>query len=183
LRGLTANMFSAAGVIDPWTYAWAPNGRARDMGLYEIAKDFTPTIFGGSGFLVAVKLWFDVRAARKAEKVAKATQEIDLIKIAREVAGATIADLRTQVGELQKQLTDVQTEFASFRKIHDTMIADKEAELALLRGKVRALEATVDAYERLLTANNIPHEKPSQPFFELRESELWPLPPPPGATP
>lgn len=141
------------------------------MGLLEFLKDFGPLIFGGSGFLTAVKVWFDARAARKAEAATRASQEIDLIKIAREVAGATIADLRTQVGDLQKQLGDVQAEFATFRKTHETMIADKNAELAMLRGQVRSLKATVDAYERLLTQHNIPHTKPVEPFTDLREGE------------
>lgn len=177
-------MFSPAGVLDRCWIAFPPtNGRGRDVGLFTELKEWLPAAFGGSGLLVAARLWFDARQARKSEKAAKDVQRTDLVRIAQDAAGAVIADLRKEADRLREQLDKLDAEFATFRKAHDTMIADKEAELALLRGKVRALEATVDAYERLLTANNIPHEKPAQPFFELRESELWPMPPQPGVTP
>lgn len=174
-------MYLTAGVVGPCSIV-RHAGYGRDVDLPQLLKEWVLPLGGLGGLAASVKLWIDASAARKSEKATKATQRTDLIKIAQDAAGAVIADLRAEVDRLHKQLAEVHAEFGSFRKAHDSMIADKEAELALLRGKVRALEATVDAYERLLTANNIPHEKPAQPFFELRESELWPLPPPAGAT-
>jgi septal ring factor EnvC (AmiA/AmiB activator) len=145
----------------------------------EIAKDVA--IFGGglSGFAALVKLRWDARENLRKAQAAQATTRTDLIKIAQDAAGAVIADLRTEIDRLRGQLDEVEAEFATFRKAHDTMIADKDAELALLRGQVRQLSATVDAYERLLTAHDIPHERPTQIFYEIRGGEVRAVDPSP----
>lgn len=173
----------SAGVLDPWFIAYPPKGRARDVDGFHALKDFWPALLA---LVAALKFWLDARTARRAElgaklaaDEAKAVQRTDLIKIAHDVAGELIAELRTEADRLRKRVADLDAEFATFRKVHDKMVADKDAELALLRGRVKSLEATLDAYERLLTHNNIPHAKPAEHFIALRggEAEIVPLVP------
>lgn len=176
-------MAAAAGVLDPWFIAYPPEGRARDVDGLHALKDFWPAVLA---LVAALKFWLDARVSRRAElgarlaaDEAKAVQRTDLIKIAHDVAGGLIAELRTESDRLRKRVAEIETEFASFRKVHDKMIGDKEAELSLLRGRVKSLEATLDAYERLLTQNNIPHAKPAEHFTVLRDgvAEAVPLVP------
>jgi len=155
----------------------------------DIAKDIA--VFGGgaSGFVALLKLRWDAQdrlrkakeaeaaaaAERSAAEAAKEANRNELVQIATEAAGKVISDLSREIDRLRKQLDEVEAEFAEFRKAHDTMIADKEAELLLLRGRLRQLEATVDAYDRLLTAHAIPHERPPQIYYENRAGETRPI--------
>src|SRR6185369_16900067 len=116
---------------------------------------------------------------RRAAEAAKEANRNELVQIATEAAGRVISDLSKEIDRLRKQLDEVEAEFAEFRKAHDSMILEKDAELALLRGQVRQLSATVDAYERLLTAHDIPHERPAQIFYEIRGGEVRPVDPSP----
>lgn len=108
------------------------------------------------GVLPWVKMWRDGRKAR-------ATDAATLIKLAQQVAEDAIKDLRNRVKELEDEVTEL-------RKEHAQSIAAKDAKIALLEGELRQAWATADAYERLLTDNDIPHEKPSQPIWRVPAS-------------
>jgi len=151
--------------------------------------DLVP-LLGAGGFFAGcaaiAKLWFDRSDARRDAKSARDVQRADLIKIAQDAAGAIIADLREDVDRERREhaktrarLDELDAEFATFRRTHDTMIADRDAELALLRGRVRALEAERDALARILDHHNIPHPPTAQPFFELRDGRVDPVTVPP----
>lgn len=100
----------------------------------------------------------------------------DLVKIAHDAAASVIGDLRKEIDRshqeidrLHRQQEELEREFAEFRRTHDTMIADKDAEIALLRGRLREAEAIIQAQDRLLDRHGIPHEHP-------RSSAFWGVP-------
>lgn len=57
------------------------------------------------------------------------------------------------------------------RKDHAEKITAKDAEIALLRGRLRQALATADTYERKLTENKIPHEPPAPPFWLIEAGD------------
>jgi hypothetical protein len=116
-------------------------------------------LWAGFAVVAAPGLWA-VWKQSSADRVIARKERVDLIRIAQEVSAETIADLRRRVEELEGEVN-------AMRKEHTESIAAKDAELALLRGELRQAWATVDAYERLLTVNEIPHEKPAQAFWRV----------------
>lgn len=110
----------------------------------------------------------------------------DLLKIAQEVYGEMLEDLRGEVkrsneerDQLRQRVDEVERELSEFRKRHDDMIADKDAmirrlqgELDLEKGEARQWKAIAERYERLLEANAIPHPKPGQPVWQAKEEGL-----------
>lgn len=105
------------------------------------------------GVWAIVTRWQDNRKARSRERV-------DLVRLAEEVSAKAIARLQAQIDALEAELNEL-------RKEHADTIAAKDAELALLRAQLRQALALADAYERKLTENGIPHEKPSQPLWRV----------------
>lgn len=106
---------------------------------------------GAPGVWAVATRWMDNHKARGKERV-------DLVRLAEEVSAKAIARLQAQIDALEAELNEL-------RKEHADTIASKDAELALLRGQLRQALALADVYERKLTENGIPHEKPAQPFF------------------
>lgn len=104
-------------------------------------------------------------------QAASRKERIDLVRLAEEVSANAIKELREDNAALRGRLDEIEEEFAAFRRTHDGMIADKDAELALIRGENRQLKALLEAYERLLEANGIPHEKPMQPYWRVAAGE------------
>lgn len=129
---------------------------------------YWPIIAGG-----AVAAWTVFRAwatgRRKDEErdaretAAKLQQRNDLIGIAEEVSGKALLRLQGEVDRQAKRVSELEDEV---RELHTAMNV-KDAELSLLRGELREWKARADAYEKLLEANNIPHEKPRQPFWRV----------------
>lgn len=122
-----------------------------------------------------VKLWMDARAKKRTDAIAAAAArhvaKLDLAKLVREETAELIHRLREDIDQLRAELRELQTE-------HIRMIADKDAEIALLRGRNRQLEATIAAHRRHMLAAGL--ELPPEPaFFELRDGELTPM----GETP
>lgn len=130
-----------------------------------LLKEWGP--FAGAAVVGALpwfKIWRDSRKDRSQERS-------DLIKIAQDAAKGVIKDLREEVDRLQRQIAELESEMTADRKEHAQTIAAKDAEIALLRGRLRQALATADTYERTLTANNIPHEPPAQPFWLIEAGD------------
>lgn len=94
-----------------------------------------------------------------------------LVTVAQDAAKGVIADLRAEVERLQHDVQALESELSLARKEHADTIAAKDAELTLMRGRLRQALANVDAYERLLTANNIPHEPTRQTFYRVEAGD------------
>jgi hypothetical protein len=121
---------------------------------WPFAAAAAPGVFAG---------WQVWRNARRDNRKDRA----DLVKIAQEAAGSVIADLREDNDRARAQLDDIRSDFDDFRKAHDLMIADKDAELAMLRGENRQLKAALESRERLLAANGIPYEPLTQAIWQV----------------
>lgn len=96
----------------------------------------------------------------------------DLVKIAQEAAGAVIKDLRDEIDRahddrdhLRRRLEEVEDELADFRRLHDAMIAEKDAELTILRGENRQLRAMLDSHRRMMEANGLTPPLMSEQFW------------------
>ena len=100
-----------------------------------------------------------------AKREATQKQRTDLVKIAQEAAAGVIDDLQQHIDRLHGRIQALEEELMLARKEHSDTIAAKDAELSLLRGRLRQALANVEAYERLLTANKIPHPQPMQAFY------------------
>ncbi len=143
------------------------------MDAAELLREWGPLVGAvGVGLLPWVKVWSDRRSGERRDRH-------DLVKIAQEAASAVIEDLRDEVDRYRARLEEVEREFTDFRRKHDTMIADKDAKIALLEqrismteGEVRQWRATAESYARLLDKNGIPHAKPGQPIWEAKDERL-----------
>lgn len=92
--------------------------------------------------------WSDVRKGR-------VTDRRDLLALAQEAAGEVIAVLREETDRLRGRVEELEAEIAELQKRHIDMIADKDAKILMLEGELRQAKAEVEAYRRLLIANNI----------------------------
>jgi outer membrane murein-binding lipoprotein Lpp len=107
-----------------------------------------------------VRLRQDAQAAREKQK-------IDLFQIAQEVAQELVQDLRAEVQRLRSEVAALEAEMLALRKDHAESIAAKDAELAVLRGELRAKDAMLAAYERYVTKNGLEPLHPSEPFYRV----------------
>lgn len=112
---------------------------------------------------------------------AQAQDRAAVIKLTQEVASATIRDLREDVERghaaedaLRVRVDQLEQELADFRRKHEAMIADKDAELTnvraeltLLRGDNRELLAMLESYRRLMKAAGIEPPPVSQRFWSV----------------
>lgn len=126
----------------------------------------------------ALKWRADQRAKKRTDDVAAAAArqvaKLDLLKLAREAAADTIQTLREEVDHWTAEVDKLRAELRELQTEHIRMIADKDAEIALLRGRNRQLEATIAAHRRQMVAAGL--TLPPEPaFFELREGELKPM--------
>jgi signal transduction histidine kinase len=87
----------------------------------------------------------------------------ELITIAQNAAKDVIHTLEEDSKRLRTRVDELEDEVRELQKSGVT----KDAELSLVRGELRQWKAVAAAYEKLLEANGIPHEKPSQPFWRL----------------
>jgi len=130
------------------------------------------------GLFAALKWWRDRKSADRAEGAAARSQaskdKLDADRAAREGVAEAIQILRDEVKRLAAEVEDVREELRELQTEHIRMIADKDAEIALLRGRNRQLEATIAAHRRQMIAAGL--SVPAEPaFFELREGELKPM--------
>lgn len=126
------------------------------------------------GLFTVFKAWSDQRAKRReaetAAATAKAVAQLDLAKLAQEAAGDVVQLLREEVDHWTAEVGKLRIELREAIK----MIADKDAEITLLRGRNRQLEATIAAHRRHMLAAGL--TLPPEPaFFELSEGELKPM--------
>jgi len=119
------------------------------------------------GFFAVYKQWTTNRGAERRDRG-------DLIKIAQDAAGAVIKTQQDEIERLRERIEEVEEELADLRREHARQIAEKDAKILLLEGELRTAWSQVEAYERLLEANNIPHAKPRQTVWEARGTGVKP---------
>ena len=81
---------------------------------------------------------------------------------------------REEAERLRERVTHLEDELAEMRRQLNQSadsIAAKDAELALLRGRLRQVLALAQSYEAKLTEHGIPHEQPSQPFWRVEAGD------------
>lgn len=117
-------------------------------------------IVAAPGVWALWKVWVEGKKASRKERA-------DLIQIAQQAAAAVIKDLRDEADRLRERVEELEGEVTELRKEHADSIAAKDAELSLVRGHLRQAHATLEAYERLLTQHDIPHEKPTMPYWRV----------------
>lgn len=116
------------------------------MDLPALVEKMWPYVLVASpGLLAAWKAW--------------ATQRSDLVKIAQDAAGAVIQRLLEEVGRYADRLERVEQELADLRREHAQVIAQKDAQIALLEGEKRQLTAKVEALQRVIAAHGWPEAK------------------------
>ena len=140
-----------------------------------IEKYWAQVTLAAGGVFAALKWWTDrgdkTRQAEAAVIAARATAEIDLTRLAKEVSAEAIDTLRDELHRQALEIKDLRGEIRDLQAEHIRMIADKDAEIALLRGRNRQLEATIAAHRRHMIAAGL--ELPAEhAFFELRDGEL-----------
>lgn len=143
-----------------------------------IEKYWTHATLAVGGFFAALKWLADQRAKKRTDAVAAAAArqvaKLDLLKLAREAAADTIQTLREEVDHWTGEVDKLRAELRELQAEHIAMIADKDAEIALLRGRNRQLEASIAAHRRMMIAAGM--DLPAETaFFELREGELKPI--------
>jgi hypothetical protein len=143
-----------------------------------IEKYWAQGVLAVGAVFTGVKWWADrrdkARQAVAASIAARAAAKIDLTRLAAEVSAEAIQTLRDELHRLTLEIEDLRAQFAAAQRDHIRMIADKDAEIALLRGRNRQLEATIAAHRRHMIAAGL--ELPAEPaFFELRDGELTPM--------
>lgn len=125
-----------------------------------------------------VKWWVDARAKQRTDAVAQAAArqvaKLDLAKLVREETAEIIQRLREEVDHWTGEVDKLRSELRGVQGELSRMIAagiDKDAEIALLKGRNRQLEASIAAHRRLMIANGL--QPPAEPvFFELSDGEL-----------
>lgn len=123
------------------------------------------------GLLLGTLPWLVfLRDGEKSQK----KERLDLAAIAQDAVKDLIKDLREELDrgnkdrdQLRHRLEEVEHELADFRRKHDAMIADKDAELTLLRGENRQLLAMLESYRRLMKANGIEPPPVTQQFWSV----------------
>lgn len=127
-------------------------------------------------WLAVLKLYLDRKDAAKtllaaqkvaanAEAAASANARNDLIKIAQDAAGQVIQNLRDEAESLRERVELLEGELDEMRRRlgqSADSIAAKDAELAMLRGRLRQVLATLVSHESKMTAAGIAFEKHRQ---------------------
>lgn len=122
------------------------------------------------GVFTVAKWIADQRAKRRqeaaAEVAARAAAKIDLTRLAQEVSAEAIQTLRDELHRQALEIETLRREIHDMQREHIASLADKDAEIALLRGRNRQLEANVAAHRRLMIAAGM--TLPPEPaFFEV----------------
>lgn len=112
------------------------------------------------GVWAALRVLIEARDKRRTEQTAAAAAEaaskLDLTRYAQEAAAEVIRTLREEIGRLAEEVEQMRQEMRDMQQEHTRMIAGKDAELAVERGRVRQLEQQLDVYRRLLARHGIP---------------------------
>jgi hypothetical protein len=137
--------------------------------VIHFAREAWPYLLvGAPGVWAVYKQWTARQDANRKDRG-------DLVKIAQDAAGAVIQDLRDEGDRLQKRVDSLEAELSAVRKEHSETVAAKDAKILMLEGQLRQALAAADAFDRLLTANDIPHSPPTRPYFELDGGEVHSL--------
>lgn len=126
----------------------------------------------------ALNKWLDAGSKRRADAVASAAArqvvKLDLAKLVREETADIIQRLREEVDHWVAEVEKLRQEIHDIQHSNALTVAQKDAEIALLRGRNRQLEATIAAHRRQMLAGGL--ELPAEPaFFELNDGELKPM--------
>jgi predicted nucleic acid-binding Zn-ribbon protein len=130
----------------------------------------------GSGW--ALNRWLDARSKKRAEAVAaiaaRAAAKVDLTRLAQEVAAEAIQTLRDELHRQAVEIEELRREIHDIQRDHAKTMAEKDAEITLLRGRIRQLEATIAAHRRQMANAGLP--LPAEPaFFEIADGDLRPM--------
>ena len=104
------------------------------------------------GLFTFFKAWSDLRAKRReavaATVAAEAVARLDLTKLAQEAAKDVVQILRDEVDHWTGEVAKLREELRDARREHAQVIAQKDAQIALLEGEKRNLQSQLDAYHR-----------------------------------
>jgi hypothetical protein len=135
-----------------------------------IEKHWAQLTVAAGAIFTAFKFWSDQRAKRRetaaATFAARAVAKLDLTKLAQEAAADVIQTLREEVDHWTGEVGKLRGELRELQSEHIRMIADKDAEIALLRGRNRQHLAEIETLHRAMQAAGIPIPKPT-PYFEV----------------
>lgn len=124
-----------------------------------VEKYWTHAVAAAAATWSVWRWWIERRDRRRLEdqaaRAARATAKIDFARLAQEAVGDAVEILRDEVRRLADELSDVRAEMREMQREHMQMIAGKDAEIALLRGRERQLEAKCETYRRLLVEHHI----------------------------
>lgn len=126
----------------------------------------------------AINKRLDARAKARSDAIAAAAAKevvkLDLAKLVREETAEIIQRLREEVDHWVAEVEKLRQEIHDVQRDHAKTLAEKDAEIALLRGRERQLEATIAAHRRQMVAAGLPLP-PEPAFFEIRDGELKPM--------
>lgn len=128
------------------------------MDVAFLLKTWPYLLAAAPGVWTVYKTWNDGRTNTRKDR-------IDLIRLAQEVAKEAITHLENRIKVLEDELSQL-------RKEHLDTVTAKDAKILILEGQLRQALAEADAYERLLTANDIAHPKSARPFFALADGTI-----------
>lgn len=123
----------------------------------------------------AISKRLDARAKARADAIASAAAKeivkLDLAKLVREETAEIIQRLREEVDHWTAEVEKLRQEIHDVQRDHAKTLAEKDAEITLLRGRVRQLESTIAAHRRQMMAADLPLP-PEPAFFEIASGEL-----------
>lgn len=90
-----------------------------------------------------------------------AEQENKLMELAERAAANMFSVLQAEVDRLRGRVEELEAQLSTAHQERAALVA----ELAITRGHLRQALANLDAYDRLLTEHDIPHQKPAQALF------------------
>jgi hypothetical protein len=132
-----------------------------DVGDLLAHWDKLVTLAAGVGFLLS---WW--RVTRK--------DRTDLAAFAQAAARDMLDEHRKELDRLRGRLEGVEAELGDLRKEYVKMLADKDAEISMLRGALRQKEAEVTGLLHILDRHHIPRPVQGAEYWETRDGELQP---------
>lgn len=125
-----------------------------------------------------LKMWIDARAKKRTDAVAAAAARqvarLDLAKLVREETADIIQRLREEVDHWTAEVEKLRGEIHDIQRDNALTLAAKDAEITMLRGRNRQLEASIAAHRRMMAAAGL--ELPAEPaYFEIRDGALKPM--------
>lgn len=127
----------------------------------------------------AFKFRADQRAKQRevaaASSAAKAVAQLDLAKLAQEEVSKVIHTLREEVDHWTGVVGELREELREVRREHASVIAQKDAQIALLEGERRQLIAKVEALQRVIIAHGWPEAKSFDALEIDHDGKLKPM--------